>query len=78
MKGVYSFFFFLRQKTFQYSFCMCSVRIKEFNTLFLAKKLSNILLYIFYVLVKLESMEDNDIDYTTIINLNQLLGADQA
>ena len=34
--------------------------------------------YIFYVLVKLESMEDNDIDYTTIINLIQLLGADQA
>ena len=34
--------------------------------------------YIFYVLVKLESMEDNDLDYTTMINLIQLLGADQA
>ena len=34
--------------------------------------------YIFYVLVKLENMEDNDLDYTTIINLIQLLGADQA
>ena len=34
--------------------------------------------YIFYVLVKLESMENNDLDYTTMINLIQLLGADQA